>query len=59
MGFTVILAAFILIALIYAIVLMIRGAQQKNGKKVTLIILATLAFLALVYYILVSFITTI
>ena len=54
---TVILGIVILVALIYAIVIIIKGAQQKNKKQVILTILTPLVFLALMCFMRDRFIT--
>lgn len=54
---TIILGIVILVALIYAIVIIVKGAPQKNKQKVILTILTTLVFLALMCFILIRFIT--
>ena len=54
---TVILGIVILVALIYAIVIIVKGAQQKNKKQVIQTILITQVFLVLMCFILIRFIT--
>ena len=52
MGFTLILTAFVLIVLIVGLFFVIQGINQKNWRKVSLVIILLVAFVAVIYFVL-------
>lgn len=52
MGFTLILTAFVLIVLIVGLFFVIQGINQKNWRKVSLVIFLLVAFVAIIYFVL-------
>lgn len=52
MGFTLILTAFVLIVLIVGLFFVIQGINQKNWRKVSLVIILLVAFVAIIYFVL-------
>ena len=59
MGFTILLTFFVLAVLVFGLFFVIQGINQKNWRKVTIVIVLLVAFVVIMYLILAHMIGTI
>ncbi len=52
MGFTILLTFFVLAVLVFGLFFVIQGINQKNWRKVTIVIVLLVAFVVIMYLIL-------